>query len=623
MSDPSTLISRYDITKIATPILSYYQKIVPTDRHERVKFINSIILNAPYLIGLGKRYAALLSGQINYDNLKQKYGDVGFTNKISSKLDDIVNSKNLKYSEIQNTIFFNLYFYPEVVATVMPLFEYSIVCPGCEKKILLSEPVGKHFEYTLKLPYPTRSSRRVNKKPAFVVSETSCPYCNAKIREVKVKYSEKKGAVDNPNFFIKIWNPYYTSVERGAFQGISSVYVDMNRFQMCYPELYSNGGKYTYATLDHMDYNLLQAIMTGMAYVPNTSYTYVFRNKPEIAGLEDALSPVLLALVSLLHTGSLRRGQEADAIIKSSPHIMLTPAVGENSEISTKLDAGGVTGLIMQMVKEIQIGDTTGIMYFPTPVKADKLFTDPRRTILEREIKEEEMSTMITTGLDASIFAGGTGIPNDPFVLYVMNELLSGGTDQFEDFSEMIVKQIKNLMSNKIQLPTTLKRLPVVRVDKAPGTLVDTEYKDLAKAGLVPSGPLLSKYNIPSLVKSLELVGEENRDKERIMRKVQGEIQEDARSDEQVNAAKGQVSADTISLVESQLSERAEEIVQELEGAEDGYKQSVMHQLQTSNQLLYAVVKVKLQELNNAREREAKEAVAAGAVGAGGAGEIQ
>ncbi|NCU27412.1 hypothetical protein EOM86_11965, partial [Candidatus Nomurabacteria bacterium] len=71
--------SRYDITKIANPLFSYYQTLVPREHTEFIKFINSIALNAPYLIGLAKRYAAVMTAQVDYAELSGSYRDKGFT----------------------------------------------------------------------------------------------------------------------------------------------------------------------------------------------------------------------------------------------------------------------------------------------------------------------------------------------------------------------------------------------------------------------------------------------------------------------------------------------------------------------------------------------------------------
>lgn len=606
-NNKSTLVSRYDITKIASPILSYYQKLVPADPEERVKFINAIVLNAPYLVGLAKRYAALMSGAVDYDKLKKDFSEEGFSNVVSSKLKDILDSEALNYADIQNEIFFNLYYYPEVAATILPIYDYWTTCPDkhkCGRKIMLSEPIGRHFEYTLEVPVYS-VARKDSTKNTFKMSGL-CPYCGTRIQKRTVKTSEKKATLEEPNIFVKIWNPYYTSVERGAYRGRTSVYINPSRFRECYPSRYANGSKYTFSDLDNIDPNLLYCYMVDMPYNPNPKFTKVFINKPSIAGLEDGLSPVLLALVALLHTGSLRRGQEADAIIKSSPHMMLTPVSGENSTISTTLDAGKVTELIMQMVREVEQGDTTGMMYFPTPVKADKLFADPRRTMLEREIKEEEMGTMITTGLDASIFSGGTGLPNDPFILHVMNELLSGGTSQMQAFSKMIVKQMKQVMNNVIILPAGLKDLPVIRIDRAPGTLVDSEYKELAKNKAVPFSPWISKFGYESAAEAQEAVAAETFEFNKIEKEFQTKLEEYNRTDELLQAAKGVISQDVIAQVEALIGQQAEEIAQKMQSMPAGKKRSYMHQIQTENLLLYGMVKVKLQVLNNALERDAK-----------------
>jgi hypothetical protein len=69
--------------------------------------------------------------------------------------------------------------------------------------------------------------------------------------------------------------------------------------------------------------------------------------------------------------------------------------------------------------------------------------------------------------------------------------------------------------------------------------------------------------------------------------------------------------------VEAQVGQEAEQIAQDMQNMPDGEKQSLMHQLQTENLLLYGMVKVKLQVLNNAMERDTKAALKDGGTGQG------
>ncbi|MFA5429073.1 MAG: hypothetical protein WC279_12805 [Sulfurimonas sp.] len=593
--------SRYDITKIANPLFSYYQTLVPREHTEFIKFINSIALNAPYLIGLAKRYAAVMTAQVDYAELSGSYRDKGFTDIVYSRLEKILTAHGINLQVMQQSLFFNLFFYPKMTVTLLPVFVYRTTCSHCGAVITLSSPRQEHFEFTMTV--------KSNKVKELVVSY-KCPHseCGKQNAGQPVDISEMDGTENEPGFYAKLWNPYYTRVERGVMRGAAFTVIDTIRFKEFHTGRFDQGGTFTYADLDSADPNFLLAIMSGDTYIPNPKMTYTFDNRPELAGIETALSPALLNLVGLLHTGSLRRGQEADAIIKASPNYLISPAFGEGSAINTKMDGAMVTDLAMRMVKEIQEGDTLGIGWFPSPITANKLFADPRRTVLEREIKEEEMGAMMTTGLDATIFSGGAGVINDPFVLHLMKEVGAGYAIQIKEFTAILLKMIRYKHSSA-GIPAEIKYLPTQRIDEAPGTFIDKEYATLASSGMVPLGPvLMSKYKFKSASDAFRQRMDENRDMASVERESKRAMEADARASELQMNASGSMSPETRKVLEVQIVQEAEEIVMEMETMGDGEKQSRLRQMQGNDPLLFAMVSRKMQELRNARTREAKAA---------------
>lgn len=602
VTTPSQLRSRYDIVSTVNPLFSFYQTIVPKEHSSLIRFINSIILNFPYLSGLAARYAAALASKVDYSKMRTDLGDKGFTDVVMKNLEDTIN--NCGYHAMQLEVFTNLFFYPRIAVTITKKYDYLVKCHHCGKDINIAKLTGKFFEVQLTT---ATSGNDIKIKAVF-----KCPICGKGNTGVTLRWKKRVGTITDPGFFFNMWNPYYFRVSRGMMRRKSLFVVDMDRFRECYPDRYCNGSYFTFADLDGVEPEFLKAMLAYREYTPNVDMTHLFVNEPLYAGLEAELSPALLNVAALMHNGVLRRGQEADAIIKASPNILITPEMGENSKASTTLDGRLVNDIVMQLVKEVQSGDTLGLGYIPVPMKATSLFAEPRRTTLEREIREEEMNVLMTTGIDSSIFQGGTGMSENPFVLTVMQELFSRYSSQMDDASESLITMIKTNVET-VKLPNELRKLTQTRIDEQPGTYIDKEYADYAAKGLVPVGPIIrSKYHFASAEAAIKERMEEERNIAAIKRDYERKISADAQTDEIRDAAAGQVSEEMISKVEMQLTEQAEQIALEMEQMDEGQKRSELDRLSKNNRLLRAMVGTKLEELNNIRTQEAKSAVQQG-----------
>ena len=603
-------LGRYDIAKIAAPLFSYYQKIIPTEHTELIKFINAVILNSPNLVGLARRYSALLAGQVDFGKIKTSIDDAVYTDKVEKKLRNML--RLIKYQNVQNEIYYNLFFYPRVTATVMQVYKYTAECRECKAVVNLSEPYGKHFEFKLGVKERQVSLHGVSSgfklSASFVCPGKKCK-CNNSNRPVKVEAVKYRD--DEAGFFVKIWNPYYTKVEKGIMRGRTFVVIDPDRFRKLYPERYASGGIFTFADIDNMDPNFLIAMLSGMPYIPNPDMTQVFTNEPQLAGMVAPMSPALLSMVGLLHTGSLRRGQEADAIIKASPHILLTPDRGEQSTQNTTLDGTVVNDMMMRMVKEVQEGNTTGIMHIPIPMTAKNLFADPRRTVLEREIKEEELGAIFTTGLDASFVSGGIGISKDPLIQHLLQEILGAQTVQMDEYSRKIVKMSKVVFKNGGTLPSDITYIPIIRLDEAPGTYIDQEYTKMAvEGGSLPMGPLFkNKYGFSSFEEAVITRLEEERTLAKLKMEYEMKIAEDGRTTSLKQLSEGMLSPQIMQQVEGMLEAQAEQEATKVSQMEEGMKKSYLDQMQKTNMLLYSLVKVKMEHLRNAQTQEAKDVV--------------
>lgn len=599
--------SRYDITSVVNPLFSFYQTIVPREHTQLVKFINAIILNFPYLSGLARRYAAAISSKVDYSRLSSKFGDKGLTDVVLERLKDTVD--NSGYYKMQMEVFTNLFFYPKLVVTIGRQFDYHVTCKHCGKDHNISKITGTYFEVMLTTE---GSGKKVKLKAQF-----DCLYCNAKNNGVPLKWKMRAGTVDKPPFYFHVWNPYYTRVSRGVTRTRSQFIIDMDRFRECYPDRYCSGAAFTFSDLDGTDPEFIKAALAYKEYMPNPNYSHLFVNEPAYAGIETEISVALLNVAALMHNGVLRRGQEADAIIKATPNILITPAMGENSKANTTLDGKLVNDVVMQLVQGVQSGDTLGLGYIPIPMTANRLYAEPRRTLLEKEIREEEMNVLMTTGIDASVFQGGTGVSDNPFVLSVMQELFSLSSSQMDDMSEIYVKMIKDTLDS-VKLPNGMKRLYQLRIDEHPGTYLDKEYKDYASSGLVPMGPIMRHKGFNSVEDAVKQRLEEERNIANIRREYEVKMNADSQASAIKDNASGQISAEMLGRVEEQLTAQAEEIAAGMEKMYDGQKKSELDRLSKNNRLLYGMVKIKLDELNNIRTQEAKQMMREGGQQDGG-----
>lgn len=594
--------SRYDIISYSREFFSYYDKVVPKTREELVKFINDLQLNFPFLVGLARRYAAVLTAQPNYASMHSNYLEEGFTDIVQRNFKDIWGALNL--DDVQMEIYSQLYFFPRLNVTILPKYDHYFKCSHCGKRIDIG-PNSMFFEFTLSAT--EEKTGKGGHTDIVLKGDFECPIRDCGGRNTSSSFlsdRRKDYKEDATPFLAKVWNPYYVVEKTGIIEGLSVAVVNPMRFREVYPTKFVEGEPMTYADVEHMDPNFFKCMMKDRAYILNPEMTYLFVNKPRITGLDSELSPALLNVVALMHSGTLRRGNEADSRIKANPNFIVTPTHGEASSANTRLDGTAVVKNVMTAVKEVQERDTGGIFYMPFGMQASKLFSEPRRTTLEREIREEELNCMAVTGLDASIL-NGVGLTNDPFILHALNELLTQYSGQFEEFSSKIVKALRKLPTFS-GWPKNCRRIPLRRVDQNPGTMHEAMYQQMAEAGLAPVSPLLEKFGFNSVAEATRRRKEE--DFTILELEKEFELKNHRLAQETALQARALqvVSPEMLKSMEAQLVPAAEHMAEELVSMDEGAKRSQLDQLQKNNIILYSLVIVKLRELNNRLTQEAK-----------------
>lgn len=577
--------ARYSVDKYADLLFSYFEKLVPLkSKRENIKFRNSVMLNTPELHGMFKRVAALLVAKPNFDSLPEKHR-ASVENHLPSVL------KQGKWDKNQFEIMYNLMFYDYLVAFEYPYTTYRTTCDVCGTIENINEGFTKTFSLTQSR---NRATDKREIKAIFI-----CAKCESRTPHHLAMTQHITNFVNYPTQ-TKLFNPLDIEVATGL-GGSKKVWFSGMRYREHTPYGIREGVDLTSEQIVNVPIGIIEAILYGEAFMFNPRLVTVFTH-PQLVGLDRSFAPFMLAMMTLLHTGILRKGREADALIKMAPQYLITPEGGAASPTNVLLDARKASGFILQKVKEMQEGDTGGISYLPFGVRTTQLFPDQRRMITTNELLAEEANLLQSTGFDNSVLQGGAGILNDPFLLQTVREVVMYYTDQLEDHLNVKIQ----LMAANDDRYNFDERLEVMDITMNDGTQTDNLVTQMVGQGTLPIGRLLRKVGYKNITELLEQKKEEAIKMKKHEIDMALEVAKIEKAVVPLTQATQTLDPATMGAFTKQLETEADGYAQQLYYMEEGQKKSALQALQKQNYTMWALVSKKLEDINYMQTAQAK-----------------
>jgi len=305
----------------------------------------------------------------------------------------------------------------------------------------------------------------------------------------------------------------------------------------------------------------------------------------------------------------MKRGQEADSLIKMDPQYVVTPSSGGVNNASQRISQPKIKQVVMEAIQEVKGGAGNSIQYLPFSATAHKMFAEPRRTITTKEILSEEALTVSPLGVDDSILAGGVGAVNDPMILAVFSEIFGFYSSQMEAFVKEKLLKMLEASSEEFSLGKEVRSVYVQRIDQAPGTLVDSKYYELAAQGSVPMSPILNRFGFSDKSTAVSKKFDEDNEVLRVQLQKEEEAEEILSKTQLRDQARKDMSPQAEQRISRLLEEKAEMMAQQMSQMEEGLKRSHMDKLQKENYALAAVVSQKLEDINQMQTARAKNMV--------------
>lgn len=577
--------SFYSIDKYSDILFSYFSKVVPMGNHEQnIKFRNKVALNAPELHGIFKRLAALLVSDINYEALSQEKATI-----FKESLPQILAKSKWKFKQYE--IFYNLFMYDYVVTLVYPFTSYKTSCQVCGKEVVINESFGGTFKL------------HREKEGVEVILSTHCKNCNRETKHDMIEVLHTNNFKKYP-MNILLFNPFDVSISEG-YGGSQKVYFSPTDYRK--RSSYNNIKENTPLGAEeiiNVPYKIISSILYNKPLKFNNNLVQVFRH-PEILGLQRGLSPLMLSLSTVLHTSILRKGREADALLKVDPHYIVSPVGGANSPVTSLTDGRSTTDFIMKGIKQIKENDSNGLIYSPNPVQATPIFAQGTRWITSNEILAEEANLINSTGFDMSVLQGGAGIQNDPYLLHTLEETVGFYVTQSEDLLNKLVSQL-SVYQPKFDLD---ERIELLDVSQSEGTQLDNLSIQLVESGQLPKSVLYRKYGYNSIKDVLAQVKEEQlmiREHEINLGMAMSKL-ENAKAP--VVQATGNVDPGVMKQMEGRVEEEASMLAQQLYQMDEGTKRSELDKIQKSSYILWATTVSKLKDINQQMTQQAKSAL--------------
>jgi hypothetical protein len=433
------------------------------------------------------------------------------------------------------------------------------------------------------------------KKPIFSMRCNKCgEAARADVVDKKLRYAAGINVIR--------WDPKYIEIEQNPITGESEYYYQIpERIQ----QLIRKGDKHMLST---MPLAFVECIAQRRLFKFGKDRIYHMKADAP-AGIDNRWGFPGLAstLKQFFYVAVLRKANEAISLEHIVPFRVLHP------QQSTAQADPTITISLSNWVSETKLNlkawrkDPLHLMFSPIPLGVTQLGGQGRALMVTGEITEAENSIIASMGIPREFLYGGLSATGSGVTLRMLENQLLNYTSELIDEAQWISDQVATYMG-----------WTKVKLDLEPFKLVDDVQQKmmLMQANQGSGGVLFSNTSMAqmfgrNLEKEREQRLQESLDEQRFQMDLQNRIQE--LQSNLAEQAKTQAATGAAPQYDQQrMLAEAQQIAMQMEQLSPGMKQSQLHQLQTEDVVMYALVSFVMEQLNQQQTQAAKAQMAGG-----------
>lgn len=552
------------------PLFDFLTVFVPRKLKTLFKYCEYLYYNSPQVFAALNKFAVYPITEINYltDNptLKRKYEKLYST---TIKMKNILVKTGID-RQVYGNSFVSLYF----------PFRRFLKCTACGN--IENIKFVKGFKFRIR-----------KKKPVFRCRCSKCgTNARMEVEDKKLRYAAGINLIR--------WDPKCIEIEDNPITGEAAYYYQIPE------EIQTRIRKGDKHLIETMPLAFIQCIAQRKLFKFGADKLYHMKADAP-AGIDSrwGFPGLTSTLKQFFYVAVLRKANEAIAQEHIVPFRVLHPNQSTASADPT------ITISLSNWVSETKMNlkawrkDPLHLMFSPIPLGVTQLGGQGRALMVTGEITEAENSIIASMGFPREFLYGGLSATGSGVTLRILENQLLNYTSELVDEAQWISNQIATFMGWE-----------KVRLELEPFKLVDdvNQKTMLLQANQMAGGTLFSNTALAKMYgqdieeqrdQRLQEALDEQRFQIRLQQKMselESNLAQQARSQASQQGPGPQYD-------QQEMMAEAQKLATQFQQMAPGMKQSQLHQLQTEDVVMYALVAFVMEQLNQQRTQEAKSAI--------------
>lgn len=441
----------------------------------------------------------------------------------------------------------------------------------------------------------------------------TCPSCKAKVDAGPAEVIDKPITRPDKISIIR-WDPKLMDIDYNPITGHSEYYWTIPK------ELKERVAKNNKHLIDSLPMEFLQTLRDDKIFKFKEGQVFHMRMDAP-AGIEAqwGFPPLASTIKLFFYAAVLRKANEAIALDYVVPLRIISPKQSSgNADPLLTMNLATWTEEMKHNVKKWR-RDPLHIMWSPIPADVTHLGGQARALMTLGEVQAAEDNIIAAMGLPKEFIYGGFSAMGSGIQLRVLENQLIHQTSDLNDFLQWITDKAAKLLGWGT-MPVELAPFRFIDDVQQKALLLQLNVADPT------GGPWISKQTLGEAF-DIDVVEER--------KKREQEMLDDARSNDKIQVelnkrqnelgsrarAQAQLGQQGVAYDPQQMVAQADQTVQQLQGLDQGTRQSQMHQLQTTDLPMYALVKERLENATQQQNRAAISAARTGQDPAAGGGD--
>jgi len=555
MTDQSSMASNSNVGVHTNPYYNMSQTYTPRKLKDLFKWCEFLFYKSPHIYSALRKFGEYPITDITYETTNES-----LKTKHKYLLEKVLHARELL---IQATL--DRYTYGNAFISMYQPFIRYLKCPHCNTQTNIEYI---HYKFNVK-------------KLTFTYS---CDSCKKRVVAGEKNILDKKVMVSRKVNFIR-WDPKLIDIEHNDITNFSTYYYTVPQ-SLVYRV--NAGHKFL---IDTLPLGFLRAIQSNKKFkFAEDAIFHMKTSGPAGISPEWGLPP-LLAVMDLFHyTAILRKANEAIALDHLVPFRVIHPAAasGNGDPVST-ISLSKWEESMQHHMKQWRM-DNLHIMYSPVPMGMTQIGGQGRALLTLGEVQEAEKNIMAALGIPSEFIYGGLTGSGMEATLRLIENQLETHTNDLLDLLQWVDDKCANFLGWD-KIPVSMTKFTMVDDANAKQVIFQLWMQGQQGGTKVISDKTIADMYDIDLSTEERNIQQETLDRIRADQDMQHKVEAMQNSmAEQARAEAQSGGPGPMGYNQQQIAAEADQVVQQLSQVDEGTRKSMLHQLQTEDLVMYAVV---------------------------------